>query len=137
MTTALVIDIHADVYGRALRAAFPTLRVIEARQPSELPADLSDVDVLIAFGVSIDDDVLRRLTGLKWVQSLATGVDHFLRCPYLEPSVPITSGRGIHGPMMREMAAFLMLCLSHDVRRHADDQKAHVWERRPWTMLYE
>src|SRR5262249_58999316 len=86
---------------------------------------------------SVDDAVRRRLKDLRWVQSLATGVDHFLRCPYLSPSVLITSGRGIHGPMMREMAAFLLLALSHDVRRQVEDQKAHVWERRLWTLLYE
>src|SRR5262249_6787010 len=86
---------------------------------------------------SVDDAVRRRLKDLRWVQSLATGVDHFLRCPYLSPSVLITSGRGIHGPMMREMAAFLLLALSHNVVRQVEDQKAHVWERRLWTLLYE
>jgi phosphoglycerate dehydrogenase-like enzyme len=39
--------------------------------------------------------------------------------------------------MMREMAAFLMLSLAHNVVRQVEDQKAHVWERRLWTLLYE
>ena len=38
---------------------------------------------------------------------------------------------------MREMAAFLMLSLSHNALRQAEDQKAHRWERRLWTLLYE
>jgi len=133
----LVIDVHADTYAGELRAAFPELKVHTARDLNELPADLSGFDVLVAFGTSINDDVLRRLSGLTWVQSLATGVDHFLRCPYLSHDVLITSGRGIHGPMMREMAAYLMLCMSHDVLRQVADQKAHVWDRRLWTLLYE
>src|SRR5262249_60006157 len=102
-----------------------------------LPEDLSHIDVLVTFGVAINDDVLRRLSHLKWVQSLATGVDHFLRSPTLAKGALITSGRGIHGPMMREMAAFLMLSLSHNALRQVADQKAHVWERRLWTLLYE
>ncbi len=133
----LIVDIHADVYAQHLRRDFPDLRVVTAREINELPADLSRMDVLIAFGTSINDEVLRRLSGVKWIQSLATGVDHFLRCPYLSPAVLITSGRGIHGPMMREMAAHLMLCLSHDALRQVADQKAHVWDRRAWTLLYE
>jgi D-2-hydroxyacid dehydrogenase (NADP+) len=135
--TALIVDLHADIYAENLRREFPDLRVHAAKHMAELPADLSDVDVLIAFGIAVDDDVLRRLANLKWIQSLATGVDHFLRFPHLGPAVLITSGRGIHGPMMREMAVFLMLCLSHNVVRQVEDQKSHVWERRLWTLLYE
>jgi phosphoglycerate dehydrogenase-like enzyme len=135
--TVLVIDVHADAYADELRRAFPDLPVHTARDLDDLPNDISGFHVLVAFGTSINDDVLRRLSGLTWVQSLATGVDHFLRCPYLSGEVLITSGRGIHGPMMREMAAHLMLCLSHDVLRQVADQKAHVWDRRLWTLLYE
>jgi phosphoglycerate dehydrogenase-like enzyme len=133
----LIIDAHADTYAEHLCGEFAGLSVHTARDLAELPPDLSGFEVLVAFGTSINDDVLRRLSGLTWVQSLATGVDHFLRCPYLSHDVLITSGRGIHGPMMREMAAYLMLCMSHDVLRQVADQKAHVWERRLWTLLYE
>jgi len=133
----LIVDFHADIYAEHLRRAFPQLRIHPAADAAELPADLSHIDVLVTFGVAINDDVLRRLTHLKWVQSLATGVDHFLRSPTLAKSALITSGRGIHGPMMREMAAFLLLSLSHNVLRQVADQKAHVWERRLWTLLYE
>src|SRR5215217_4608401 len=135
--SVLIVDIHADIYADHLRHEFPDLPVQTAASVAELPDDLSAFDVLVAFGVSVGDDVLRRLHNLKSIQSLATGVDHFLRCPYLAPDVLITSGRGIHGPMMREMAAFLMLCLSHNVLRQVEDQKAHRWERRLWTLLYE
>jgi len=133
----LIVDLHADIYAQHLRLEFPQLRLHAASGLDALPADLAGIDVLIAFGVSVDDATMRRLTGLKWIQSLATGVDHFLRSPYLRRETLITSGRGIHGPMMREMAAFLMLCLSHNVLRQVEDQKAHLWDRRLWTVLYE
>jgi phosphoglycerate dehydrogenase-like enzyme len=44
--------------------------------------------------MGINDDIIKRATRLKWIQSLATGVDHFLRCPSLRPDVLLTSGRG-------------------------------------------
>jgi D-2-hydroxyacid dehydrogenase (NADP+) len=135
--SVLIVDPRAGIYAAALRREFPGLSVHPAADLTALPENLSGFDVLVAFGFSVNDDVLRRLTGLKWIQSLATGVDHFLRSPALAPSVLISSGRGIHGPMMREMAAFLMMCLSHNVLRQVADQKAHAWERRPWTTLYE
>ena len=77
---------------------FPKLQFALAHSAAEASGDLSDIDALICFGIAIEDSILRRATHLKWIQSLATGVDHFLRCPSLKPDVLITSGRGIHGP---------------------------------------
>jgi len=135
--SVLIVDVHADIYAQHLRAACPDIELHLAKTLSELPENLSHIDVLIAFGTSINDDVLRRLSHVTWIQSLATGVDHFLRSPHVAPSVLITSGRGIHGSMMREMTVFLMLSLTHDAARRAEDQKNHVWQRRLWTLLYE
>jgi len=67
---------------------------------------------------------------------LATGVDHFIRCPSLRPDVLLTSGRGIHGPAMRETVAYLMLSLTHDTPRVVKNQAEHRWDRsRPWPLL--
>ena len=133
----LIVDIHADIYAQHLRQECPEAELHLVKNLSELPENLSHIDVLIAFGTSINDDVLRRLSNVKWIQSLATGVDHFLRSPHVAASVLITSGRGIHGSMMREMTVYLMLSLTHDAARRAEDQKNHVWQRRLWTLLYE
>ncbi|MGA8652402.1 MAG: NAD(P)-dependent oxidoreductase, partial [Xanthobacteraceae bacterium] len=47
----------------------------------------------------------------------------------------LTSGRGIHGVPMRETIVFLMMGVARDVRRLAEAQKAHVWERRYWSLF--
>jgi D-2-hydroxyacid dehydrogenase (NADP+) len=131
----LVLDIHADIYAENLQREFPDLHVLAAERLSDVPANVSHIDVLVAFGMSIDDDVMQRLDHLRWIQSLATGVDHFLRCPFLRPGVLLTSGRGIHGPAMREMTAFLMLSLSHDAKQQIANQNDRVWQRRFWSVL--
>jgi D-2-hydroxyacid dehydrogenase (NADP+) len=135
-TTVLIIDVHADLYAERLRAEFPALQVIEARDHAELPADLSGVNVIISFGLAINDDIVARSRALRWIQSLATGVDHFLRCPSLKPDVLITSGRGIHGPPMREAVLYMMMAIGRDATRQVGDNKAHHWERRFWRLLY-
>jgi D-2-hydroxyacid dehydrogenase (NADP+) len=91
---------------------------------------------MIMFGIEIRDQMLRDAPRLKWIQSLATGVDHFLRCPSLRRDVLITSGRGIHGVPMREHVLYLMLAVSHDAKRQVEDQQQRVWQRRLWTTLY-
>jgi len=84
----------------------------------------------------VRDFMLAGASQLKWIQSLATGVDHFLRCPSLKPNVLITSGRGIHGPPMREQVVYMMMAISRDAVRAVGDQKAHFWERRLWSTLH-
>jgi D-2-hydroxyacid dehydrogenase (NADP+) len=135
MTKALIIDIHAEMYRDRLREKFPQLQFALFHSAAEASGDLSDIDALICFGIAIEDSILRRAMHLKWVQSLATGVDHFLRCPSLKPEVLITSGRGIHGPAMREQVLYLMMGVSRDVARQVEDKKAHLWQRRLWSTL--
>ena len=135
MTKVLIIDIHAETYRDRLRAEFPELQFALSYNAAAASGDLFDVDALICFGIAIEDSVLRHATRLKWIQSLATGVDHFLRCPSLRPDVLITSGRGIHGPAMREQVLYLMMSVSRDVAHQVEDKKARVWQRRLWSTL--
>ncbi len=77
----LVLDPHAEIYRDRLQAEFPALQFVLAHDAGELPADVSDIDVLISFAIGLKDEFYRRAAGLKWVQCLATGVDHVLRSP--------------------------------------------------------
>jgi len=135
MTDVLVLDDHAEIYANNLRREFPALIVHAARDETCAPKDLSAIAVFIAFGNDLGDDLFRRMTGLQWIQSLATGTDQFLRMPSLRADVLITSGRGIHGPPMREIVAYFMLFLARDAMRQIADQKAHRWDRRYWSLL--
>ena len=130
MTKALIVDVHAEMYRDALRTEFPKLEFALFHKAAEVGGELSDIDVMVMFGIELRDFMLAGASKLKWIQSLATGVDHFLRSPSLKPDVLITSGRGIHGPPMREQVIYMMMGVSRDVVRLAGDQKAHFWERR-------
>ena len=107
----LILESHAANYAERLRKAFPELSVhpvetvYAVKDLSTLPLAAADIDVLIAFGISVNDDLMRQAVRLKWVQSLATGVDHFLRCPSWRRAVLLTSARGIHGPAMSQTVA--------------------------------
>jgi D-2-hydroxyacid dehydrogenase (NADP+) len=136
MTKVLILDNFAEEYRAALAAEFPTLDLHVAHGKDELAGDLSAFDVLVAFGIAIDDDLMLRLSGLRWIQSLATGVDHFLRSPGLRKETLLTSARGIHGPAMSETVAFLMLSVTHEAATLIANQAARVWQRRTWRLLH-
>ena len=135
-TNILVLEKYADVYERALTKDFFGIAVHKAATMADIAVDLATVDVLFAFGIAIDDSLIARMRNLKWIASLATGVDHFLRCPSLKPQTILTSARGIHGPAMRESAAWLMLAVSRDAARLVHAKDAHRWERgERWPLL--
>src|SRR5208337_937591 len=135
MTKVLILDPHAEIYRDRLRAEFPALQFVLTHKAGELPADVSDIDVLISFGIELTDEFYQRATQLKWVQCLATGVDHILRCPSFKPETLLTSGRGIHGAPMRETIVFLMMGVAREARRLAEAQQAHLWDRRYWSLF--
>ena len=135
-TKVLIVDIHAELYRDRLQREFSGLQFLLFHKAAEVSGDLSAIDVMIMFGIEIRDQMLRDAPRLKWIQSLATGLDHFLRCPSLRPDVLITSGRGIHGVPMREHVLYLMLAITHDAKRQVEDHQHHVWERRLWSTLY-
>ena len=135
-TNVLVLEKFADIYERELKARFSDLTIHKAATMADIAVDPARVDALFAFGIAIDDGLIARATNLKWIASLATGVDHFLRCPSLRHETILTSARGIHGPAMRETVATLMLALSRDVGRLVTNKAAHRWERgERWPLL--
>jgi D-2-hydroxyacid dehydrogenase (NADP+) len=85
--------------------------------------------------MGLNDEFFRDARNLKWIQCLATGVDHLFRYPSLRPEVVLTSGRGIHGAPMRETVVYLMMGVSRGVARLVEDQKAHVWDRRLYGLF--
>jgi D-2-hydroxyacid dehydrogenase (NADP+) len=131
----LILDQHAEIYRDRLKADFPALEIATASGLSDLPADLSGIDVLISFAIELTDDFYKRATRLKWIQCLATGVDQVLRCPSLRPETVLTSGRGVHGAPMRETVVYLMMAVSRDVKGLVEEQKAHIWNRRFYSLF--
>ncbi len=136
MTKVLIVDIHAEMYRDRLQTEFPALQFALFHGAAEVTRDLADINVMIMFGIELRDHMLIGAPQLKWIQSLATGVDHFLRCPALRPEVLITSGRGVHGPPMREQVAYMMMAVSRDATRQVEDNQHRIWARRLWSTLH-
>lgn len=136
MTKVLIVDVHAEMYRDRLAAEFPALQFALFHGAAGVTGSVADIDVMLMFGIEVRDDMLERTPHLKWIQSLATGVDHFLRCPSLKPDVLITSGRGIHGVPMREQVIYMMMAVSRDANRQVGDYEHRVWQRRLWSTLH-
>jgi D-2-hydroxyacid dehydrogenase (NADP+) len=135
VTNLVIIEERAEDYRKALEPDFPELVIHTAPDEEGVEQFVEGMEIILAFKIS--DGLIRRAAKLKWIQSLATGVDYILNQPSLGKDVIVTSTRGIHGPQMSEIAFLLMLSLSRDFSQVVRNQDRGIWERWPAKLLYQ
>ncbi len=92
-----------------------------------LPTAGLDAEVLVVWGNRRPAlaDAARRLAGLRWVACLAAGTDAVDDAGF-DPSVVVTSGRGLHdGPVTEHALALLLACARRlpDLVRAQDERR--------------
>ena len=137
MTLHIAIIEEPDEHlAERLRTEVPGIIVHAGKSEAEILPHCASADVLMGLAQSITPAMVKAATGLKWIQALTTGVDPLKAMKELDPKIPITSGRGIHGPQMSELAFLYMLNFARDIRTVLHDQKACNFERRPQRLLW-
>jgi len=130
----LILEQLANEYKKALQPKFPELTIHAATKEEEIGGFIEKMDILLAFRIS--DELIKKASKLKWIQSLATGVDYIVNLPSLRKDVLVTSTRGIHGPQMSEIAFLLMLSLNRNFPQIVRNQDQGIWDRWPARLLY-
>lgn len=132
----LVMDRGVHIDPETVRKAFPQATVRYARNAEEALGICGDGEVLVAMAHDITDDLVARMPKLKYICAMSAGTDRIDTLKNLKPDVRVTSGRGIHGPQMSELAFLGMIALSREFPRMQRNQQAHVWERWPQKLLW-
>lgn len=133
MTTVAVLALDAAKIVAGLEERFPGVEYLAGATFDDLGRRTSEVDVLVTRGggegwmISAAD--IASLPQLAWVQGMVSGTDHFQEALSDRPEILLTSGRGIHGPPVSEMAVFHMLALSRQARILLRLQEERVWDR--------
>ena len=137
MTIKIAIIEEPDEHlADRLRAEVPGISVNAGKSEAEILPHCASADVLMGLAQSITPAMVKAATGLKWIQALTTGVDPLKAMKELDPKIQITSGRGIHGPQMSELAFLYMLNFARDIRTVIQDQTDKNFERRPQRLLW-
>ena len=131
----LIIDDRVAYIQKHIAAKFPELVIHGANDESEVGDSAEKADIILAIKVS--DELARRAKRLKWVQSMATGVDPFMNLPSLAKDVLLTSSRGMHGPQMSEMTILFMLALNRRFQDNILNQNKKIWDRWPGRLLWQ
>jgi phosphoglycerate dehydrogenase-like enzyme len=126
--------VHLDFDG--VRRQCPSMTFEVARDVGEALSRCAQAEVLVAMAHDVTDELLARMPRLRYLCALSAGLDRLETLKELKPDVRVTSGRGIHGPQMSEIAFLYMIALSRDFARLQRNQRNHVWERWPQHLLY-
>jgi len=133
----LIMNPFAERYRARMEPRFPEVSFHIAVDTDEAQTIIKETHILFAIGHAFGDDFIRHAAKLEWIQSLISGTDTLVALKSLKKDVLITSGRGIHGPQMSEMAFVHMLNLTRDYPRMLRNQDQRVWERWPQPLLYQ
>ncbi|MBX9741524.1 MAG: D-2-hydroxyacid dehydrogenase [Beijerinckiaceae bacterium] len=132
-----IVEEEAELYAERLRAEFPDIVVHAGHTAADVIARCGSCNVIMGLAQCIPPALVQATPRLEWIQALTTGVDPLIMMDVLDPKVPITSARGIHGPQMSEMAFLFMLDFARDIRAILRDQQNRYWERRPQRLLLD
>lgn len=111
-----------------LRATFPDHTFTHTASYDDLPAHLSDADILLAW--SLRPDQFAQAKRLKWIHSSAAAV-HQLMFPELVASdVIVTNAREVHAPVVAEHALALIFALAKRLPQCRDFQAQKVWAQQ-------
>ncbi len=110
-------------------AAAPHTEVVVAHNMNEALAQAPDTDVLVGFNNEIcAPPLLAALHDLRWIESLAAGVENCLVVPGLrERGLLLTNMRSVDAAVISEHAIALMLALAHGLDVFAVDTANGQW----------
>ena len=102
--------------------------VVPYRVDEPLPAEHLDADAFVAWANPTEQlqEAARRLTRLRWVQTLAAGPDQVLDAGF-GPQVVVTSGRSLHDGPVAEHTLALVLAAARRLNLLVRAQLEHRW----------
>ncbi|KAL8282378.1 hypothetical protein RB597_009882 [Gaeumannomyces tritici] len=121
------------LYPTSLRLDVPSLEGFgvslhpyDVKKP--IPEELVDAEVLITWTNTADNlkDAAKRLTKLRWIQSLAAGPNDVLGAGFDPAKIKITTGSGLHDHTVAEHALGLLLLAA----RRFDEMRDYQLKRR-------
>jgi D-2-hydroxyacid dehydrogenase (NADP+) len=127
---------NGQLYPGLIAQDHPTAEICHARNRAEAEVLIGGADVLLTYGMLLDDALLASAGPLRWIHSLVSGLDWMARLTSLRADIEVTSARGMHGAPVAEMAILLMMALSRRLPEHLAHQRAARWHRMAGGLLF-
>jgi phosphoglycerate dehydrogenase-like enzyme len=131
--TYVLIDLPPDsgdvAYFRAALARFDGRVALTFADASgdDFARALPDADVVVAQDLS--DEQLARAGRVRWLSSVAAGLDGIVTPALLASGIAITTASGVHGPNIAEHVLAMMLMFTRGLPKLFRAQLARRWDR--------
>lgn len=123
--TVLVYHRRAAEYRRLLEARLPEAEVLAVTPDEPLEAHVGAAEVLLAWRFPLE--ALEAAGRLRWIQLTAAGVEHLVAARDRLRHLVVTNARGIHGDLMADYAAGVLVLLHWGFPRLFRHQQARRW----------
>src|SRR5690625_323097 len=90
---------------------------------------LDKVEILITYGLELDEDMLEQMPSLKWIQVFQTGVEHIPLEAIHKRDISLTNVKGIFGIPMSEYVMSIVLYITRNIPKFVQNQKLHKYDR--------
>jgi phosphoglycerate dehydrogenase-like enzyme len=118
-----------------LQQAATGVTVVGARTRAEATAQIADADGLIG---SCDPNVINAGARLRWIQTVAAGVEDCLANPKVrDGGIILTNMQRVNGPNISEHAMALILTLTRQINAYLANQIEGEWDRRTPQKLMD
>lgn len=123
----MVIDLpESPDLAASLQQEFPTIEFVPVTDESRLPSAMRGADAMLTW--HIPPEVLRDASQLKWVQSVAAGVDRFLTPAFRDRGIVLTNTSGVHASNIAEHVLAMMLAFARRLPQLLAGQHKHEWQ---------
>ena len=111
-----------------LREKYPGYNFYGCTHKEDMEKYIGETDALISF--KCDKEMLSKANRLKWIQSLAAGVDIFPLDEIKKRGIILTNGRGIHKIHMSEYAIGVLIMLARNFHLMFRNQSKKDWNKK-------
>jgi phosphoglycerate dehydrogenase-like enzyme len=121
-------------------APLPPLSMQVVRFSSKGPVtDGLDAQALVVWrmGNPVLHSLLAAMPNLKYIQTLAAGVDHVLGAPHLPKDFILSNGSNLHSAPTAELGVTLLLSAVRQMHRWRDLQHQASWDRAAYNRQME
>ena len=133
--SVLVLAAPDDDALNALEPPPPGVSLAIGWEPAALAAAAADAEVMIACSAGRDrvEPILALAPRLRWIHSLAAGVDTLLFPALVESPIVLTNARGAYSRSLAEWVMAAALFFAKDLRRLVRSQQRSSWD--PFDVL--
>lgn len=117
----------ANQFHSSIREKFPDIEIVLGSRRNRKNANYANVDVIV--GWRFPRGIFNDMPNLRWIQSIAVGVDEWVHDSAIPSDVLITNAKGVYADSIAEYVIWSLLTLSRRFHITMKNQVKRCWSQ--------